>query len=154
MRTTRLQPGRQERAARCAFWLGLTLLFGGEAGQAGGWLARAQRLVEGRDCAERGYLLLPVAERQLAEGEAARATAAATVEIGDRHGDADLVACARHVQGRALIAQAQVPAGLALLDEAMLAVVGDELSPIMTGLIYCSVIDACRQVLALGRAQE
>ena len=36
----------------------------------------------------------------------------------------------------------------------MLAVVADELSPIMTGLMYCSVIDTCRQVYALGRARE
>ena len=36
----------------------------------------------------------------------------------------------------------------------MLAVVAGELSPIMTGLMYCSVIDACRQVYALGRARE
>ena len=36
----------------------------------------------------------------------------------------------------------------------MLAVVAGELSPIVTGLMYCSVIDACRQVYALGRARE
>ena len=36
----------------------------------------------------------------------------------------------------------------------MLAVVAGELSPIMTGLMYCSVIDTCRQVYALGRARE
>jgi DNA-binding CsgD family transcriptional regulator len=36
----------------------------------------------------------------------------------------------------------------------MLAVVAGELLPIMTGLMYCSVIDTCRQVYALGRARE
>ena len=36
----------------------------------------------------------------------------------------------------------------------MLPVVAGELSPIMTGLLYCSVIDTCRQVYALGRARE
>ena len=36
----------------------------------------------------------------------------------------------------------------------MLSVVAGELSPIMTGLMYCSVLDACRQVYALGRARE
>lgn len=41
-----------------------------------------------------------------------------------------------------------------LLDEAMVAVTAGELSPLMTGLIYCSVIEACQQVYALGRARE
>ena len=151
-----LQAGSPERAARSAFWLGLGLLLRGESAQASGWLARARRLIEGRECVEQGYLLLPVAEQALArgEGEAARASAASAVEIGTRFADADLVACARHVQGRALMQSGQVQPGLALLDEAMLAVVAGELSPIITGLIYCSVIEACQQVYASSRARE
>src|SRR5262245_41866236 len=49
-------------AVRCAFWLGFRLLMRGEIGHASGWFARAQRLLERdpRECAERGYLLLPV----------------------------------------------------------------------------------------------
>jgi DNA-binding CsgD family transcriptional regulator len=148
--------GDDAGAARSAFWLGLTLLLRGETGQASGWLGRARRLVESRACVEHGYLLLPVAEQSLAggDGAAAHATAASAADIGDRFGDADLVACARHLQGRALIRQGQVQAGLALLDEAMLSVVAGELSPIVTGLIYCSVIDACQQVVAWSRARE
>ena len=34
------------RAVRCAFWIGLNLALRGETGGAGGWLARAQRLLE------------------------------------------------------------------------------------------------------------
>ena len=41
-----------------------------------------------------------------------------------------------------------------MLDEAMVAVVADELSPLMTGLIYCSVILACREVYAFGRSRQ
>jgi len=112
-----VQEGDQPRAARCAFWLGLTLLLGGETGQANGWLARAQGLVEGRDCVEHGYLLLPVAELHLRErnDEAALAAASAAIEIGDRFGDADLTACARHVLGRATIQQGEVQRGLGCL---------------------------------------
>jgi DNA-binding CsgD family transcriptional regulator len=151
-----VQEGDQPRAARCAFWLGLTLLLRGEPGQANGWLARAQRLVEGRDCVEHGYLLLPAAELHLRErnDEAALVAASAAIKIGDRFGDADLTACARHLLGRAIIQQGEVQRGLGLLDEAMIAVSGGELSPIVTGLIYCSVIDACQQVFALNRARE
>ena len=144
------------RAAGCAFWIGLSLLFGGKSALASGWLARAGRLVEGRDCAEQGYLQVPVAELHLAQGnnDAAYTAAVSAAEIGGRFADADLIACARHLQGRALIQQGKVAAGLVLLDEAMLAVTAGELSPIMTGLVYCSVIEVCQQVYALSRAQE
>ena len=45
-----------------------------------------------------------------------------------RFRDADLTAAARHAQGRALIQQGDVAAGLKRLDETMLAVVAGELS--------------------------
>ena len=148
--------GDQVRAARCAFWLALTFLSRGETGQSNAWTSRGQRLIEDHDCAERGYLALAVAEQQLRQGhaDAAAATASQAVAIGESFGDADLMAAARHVQGRALIDQGHVVAGLKRLDETMLAVVAGELFPIMTGLLYCSVIDTCRQVYALGRARE
>jgi DNA-binding CsgD family transcriptional regulator len=144
------------RAARCAFWLALTSLFRGDAGQANAWIARGQRLVEGHDCVERGYVLLAVAEQQLGDGqsEVAHATASQAASVGERFNDTDLIAAARHGQGRALISQGDVVQGLKCLDETMLAVVAGELSPIMTGLMYCSVIDTCRQVYAHGRARE
>jgi DNA-binding CsgD family transcriptional regulator len=108
------------------------------------------------DCVEWGYLLLPTSEQHLGaeDYDAAYATAADAVEIGDRFGEADLISCARHLQGRALIGKGRVEEGLALLDEAMIAVTAGELSPLMMGLIYCSVIDACQQVYALARAWE
>ena len=69
-----LEAGEGLAAARAAFWLGFRLLARGEAGRAGGWLGRAQRLVEreGRDCVEQGYLLLPVGQKHLSAGELAR----------------------------------------------------------------------------------
>ncbi len=153
-----LSAGETTSAARCAFWLGLSLLFMGETGRGTGWLAGARRLIEGEkaDCVERGYLLLPTAEQLLGadDYDTAYATAADAIEIGDRFGEADLVSCARHLQGRALMGQGRVEEGLALLDEAMIAVTAGQLSPLMTGLIYCSVIDACQQVYALARAWE
>ena len=79
---------------------------------------------------------------------------ARAADIGERCGDVELVAIARHLQGRALIQQGQIGNGLALLDEAMLAVTTKEMSPIVSGLIYCSLIDACQEAYALSRARE
>jgi ATP/maltotriose-dependent transcriptional regulator MalT len=144
------------RAARATFWLSLMCMLRGESGRSNAWTARGQRLVEDHDCVERGYVATAIAESQLRQGqaEAAFATASEIVAIAESFGDADLAAAARHAQGRALIQQGNVVAGLKYLDEAMLAVVAGELLPIMTGLLYCSVIDTCRQVHALGRARE
>ena len=62
----------------------------------GGWLARAQRLLdEGRPttASEQGYLLVPVALQRVVEGDAAtaHATFGQAAEIGERFGDPDLV---------------------------------------------------------------
>ena len=83
--------GETTRAARCAFWIGLSLLLKGETGRGTGWLAGARRLIarEKADCVERGYLLLPTAEQLLGaeDYDTAYATAADAVEIGARFGE-------------------------------------------------------------------
>jgi DNA-binding CsgD family transcriptional regulator/tetratricopeptide (TPR) repeat protein len=151
-----VEAGDRPRAARCASWLALSFMLRGEVGQSNAWVARGQRLVDDEAPVERGYLLLPLIEQQIRGGEldAAHAASAAIVTIAEASGEADLAAAARHGQGRALIQQGQVASGLRLLDETMLAVVAGELSPIMTGLMYCSVIATCREVYALSRARE
>jgi DNA-binding CsgD family transcriptional regulator len=151
-----LEAGDLEPAARCAFWLAISFLFRGDVGQSNAWLARGYRLVQDRDCVECGYMLLATATRQLDDGHAedAEGTARQAVAIGERCQDIDLTAAARHLQGRAFIHQGHVAPGLKLLDETMLAAVGGELSPIMTGLMYCAVIEACRDVYELRRARE
>jgi DNA-binding CsgD family transcriptional regulator len=153
-----LNAGKGLRAIRCAFWLGLRFLFRGETGRATGWFGRAQRLLEHEqhECAERGYLLFPIMEQQLAAGdlEAAYATAAEAAAIGERCGDADLIACTRLDQGRIRIQQGEIEKGLALLDEVMVAVTAGELSSLVTGLMYCAVIETCQEVYAFGRARE
>jgi DNA-binding CsgD family transcriptional regulator len=153
-----LNAGQCDRAVRCAFWLGFRLLMRGEIGRASGWFARAQRLLERdtRECAERGYLLLPTVGLGLAfsDCEPAYAAAAEAEAIGERCGDLDLIACARMEQGRIRLRQGQVEAGLAHLDETMVAVISGELSPLVTGLMYCSVIASCQQVYAFDRTRE
>ncbi len=151
-----LSAGRPLPAARCAFWLGFHLATCGEMARANGWFGRAGRLIDDADCVERGYLLMTVAYQQLQTGdlEAAAQTAAGAAAIGQRFTEPDLLALALHVQGRALLRQTRIEEGLALLDEAMISVSTGELLPMVVGLIYCSVIGACREVWALGRAWE
>jgi DNA-binding CsgD family transcriptional regulator len=145
-------------AARCAFWLGFHLINRGEVAQATGWFGRAARILEDYrgDCPERGLLLLPMALRHLMSGaaETAARTAAEAVDIGKQCRDPDLLALALHLHGRALLRLSRVEEGLALLDEAMVAVAAGEVSPPVTGLVYCSVIGACREVWAVRRAHE
>ena len=150
--------GEHLGAARCAGWVGMNRALRGELGGATGWFARAQRMLDhyGRDCAERGYMLLPRMFQHEAAGDyaAAAAAAAGAAEIGLRFGDADLFALATHGQGYMLIKQGRVREGLGLLDEAMVAVTSGELSPIPTGLVYCGVIGACQEVYEMRRAGE
>jgi DNA-binding CsgD family transcriptional regulator len=152
--------GNIEGAARCAFWLGMTLLFDlGQAAPGSGWIARARRLLDDHDCGdcvERGYLLMPAGIGRVFEGnfEAARATFAEAVAIANRFGDADLRALARQGEGRALTRLNRLSEGVAMLDEAMVAVMAGDVSPIPAGVIYCSVIEACHEIFDLRRAQE
>jgi ATP/maltotriose-dependent transcriptional regulator MalT len=149
--------GDPRRAARCAFWLTFHLGARGDVAQASGWFARANRLLEHeQECAEHGYLLISVAFHELVAGDyaAGRTAAAQAAAIGGRTGDADLVAFARYLQGRALVHEGEMHEGLALVDEAMVAVVAGELSPIVAGAVYCGVIEACQVLSELRRASE
>jgi DNA-binding CsgD family transcriptional regulator len=153
-----LDGGAPRAALRCAFWVGIHLAQRGEMGGSGGWLGRAQRLLEeqGADCVEAGYLLLPLIFQQEAGGDlnAAAATAARAAASGERFEDPDLFALAAHEQGHVLIRLGRTREGLALLDESMVAVTAGELSPIVSGIVYCGVILACRDAFELRRSAE
>jgi DNA-binding CsgD family transcriptional regulator len=152
------EAGESRRAARCAFWLAFHLGSAGELAQAGGWLARANRLLEHEppDCTERGLLLLSLAVQHIGAGDnaAAQEVAARAAGIGRHAGDADLVALALHVQGRALVRLGRVSEAMAAFDEAMVAVVASELSPVVVGTVYCSMLEACQEILEWRRARE
>jgi ATP/maltotriose-dependent transcriptional regulator MalT len=153
-----LDAGRPRRAVRCAFWIGMTMALGGAMGGASGWFGRAQRSLEAEpaDCAERGYLLVPLAFRQAMAGEpeAALAVSVDAVAIAERFGDRELLALAIFQRGRLLVSMGRISEGIALLDEAMVAATAGELSPVLTGTIYCGVILACQEAHEARRARE
>ncbi|HJQ49376.1 MAG TPA: LuxR C-terminal-related transcriptional regulator [Gaiellaceae bacterium] len=153
-----LEAGDAEAAARAAFWIGMSLALRGELGPAEGWLGRAQRLLDekGADCVERGFLLIAQGHGLLSAGDAAaaRAAGAEALAIARRFGDRDLFAFAALLEGQAALYETHVSDGLPLLDEAMVAVMTEDLSPVVSGIAYCGVIIACQEVFELRRARE
>ena len=153
-----LERGDLALAVRCAFWLGLGLVNRGEMARGGGWLGRAQRLVQDHelDCAERGFLLIPEALRALEGGDPSQAHSICgeVIEVGQRFGEAELVTLGRLGQGMAMVRMGRAAEGLALLDEAMVAVTAEVVSPIVVGTVYCAVILVCQEAFDLRRAHE
>jgi tetratricopeptide (TPR) repeat protein len=74
--------------------------------------------------------------------------------IAERFGDADATVFARLGCGYASIGQGRVAEGMALLDEVMVAVTAGEVTPILSGIVYCQVIELCQTVFDLRRAKE
>jgi DNA-binding CsgD family transcriptional regulator len=153
-----LEAGDVPRAVRCAIWIGHSFLFRGELAHSAGWFVRAQRLLndDGRDCVEQGYVLIPVWLEQLGSGEyeAGYATAAEAAAVGERFGDSDLTWLARHDQAGARVKQGRVKEGLQLVDEALVIAIAGELSPIVTGIVFCNTISFCRDVYELRHVRE
>jgi DNA-binding CsgD family transcriptional regulator len=153
-----LARGDCEGAARSAAWLAFGLLQRGARAPASGWFSRAERILDDAhlDCVLRGFLLIPAAIQRIVQGDpsAGHAAFARAEEIANRFGDRDLGSLACSGRGRALICLGQVAEGVALLDEAMVAVVAGDVAPSLAGDIYCSVLEACQETFDLRRACE
>jgi DNA-binding NarL/FixJ family response regulator len=152
-----LRRGDPERAARCAFRHALGLFFRGDLAPARGWVARGGRVLEERrgDSVEQAWLLMLTALPQLFAGDAdAGSSFVEAGAIADRSADPDAAMFARLGRGYALILGGSVAEGTAQLDEAMVAVTADEVSPLLAGIGYCQVIALCQAVFDLRRARE
>ncbi|HEY6064620.1 MAG TPA: protein kinase [Thermoanaerobaculia bacterium] len=145
------------RAARSALWLAFGLIARGESSTSAGWVARAGRVLEGADdCAEKGFLLGLNAVSVMFGGDPTTALGMfeQAAQIGERFGDPNVVCLARMGQGDCRIRLGQSAEGMKLFDEVMAGVTAGEVSPLLTGLVYCAVISACNATFDLRRAHE
>ena len=144
------------RAARAALWLANNLASRAKFPQASGWIEVSERILKTapEDCVERGYLLMPMALRSvMAEDfDAVAEYSGQAADIGRRFGDHDLTALAAQTRARALLKLARTDEGLRLLDEVMISLTNADMSPMVTGLVYCSVLEGCYETHAFSRA--
>jgi class 3 adenylate cyclase len=123
-----------------------------------GWLANAERLLEGEpEAAEHSRLLLTRAVTAMfAEGKLDVAVQLfdETYELARRVGDRDTQMLALSGKGRAFIKGGEVERGLSLLDEATASAMCGDLRPHSTGLVYCLTISSCQDLGDYRRAAE
>jgi len=146
-------------AVRCAFWIGFRFVNAHERPEANGWIARLERLVDGFPAkslprARLAYLTGLRAVFDDVNLETSAADLGRAVELATLHRDEELAALARLALGRVLIFQGEPTDGVRLLDEAMLTVRSEPLSPIAVGDSYCTAIDACHDLFDVQRGQE
>jgi class 3 adenylate cyclase len=125
--------------------------------QAQGWAARAERLAEeDPEWPVHGWLEWMRGLMAWFQGdfEGAIANYDRALEFASRTGDRNLHGMSLHDKGHSLCLLGRVAEGTALMDEAMVAVVGGELDPEAAGYVYCGMIGACSKLGDYRRAAE
>lgn len=150
------QAGDPAAAARMAVWLAADEAdFHGAGAVAQGWFRRAHRLLDPLEPGpDHGWLAF---HEGFFTGDPAqmRAGGARAVELGARHDLPDLQMLGLALQGSALVADAQVPDGMRLLDEATaMALEGRSSIPISRAWAFCFLVSACISVMDFERAVQ
>jgi len=147
-----------EQCARAAFWCGLRYMMIGDVSLGSGWLQRAAKCADQTtpDCVQRGYLILPQVFMLRGKGDynAAAEAADKAMAFGERCGDPDLIALAGALKGGLLFRMGRIEEGYVPFDEAMLLAAGEQLSPVVTGVVYCEIVASCCRVQEMVRARE
>jgi class 3 adenylate cyclase len=149
--------GEVIRAAYVALEVAAAFVLQGKFSVATAWTRRAERLLDGRaETYAHGYLALLRSDLAKAAVDIPRALELANeaVAIGERTGHADLHAFALTAQAMLQIASGTVGEGIGLLEEAAIAAVNGELSPLTAGITACKMISACRDLTDYQRASE
>ena len=152
-----LAVGDTRRAAATALALANDYGHRLQGSMASGWVRRAERLLAGQpESPEHGLLARAHLNTALGGGDLDEALRCAQelLDLGERLGDRNLEALGLQDKGRVLVARGEVPQGLALLEEAVVAAVGGELDPYPTAVIYCNATVACQDLADYRRAAE
>jgi len=121
-----------------------------------GWLARAERLLEGEQgTPAHAWLAVVRTYERMLTGDipGARQWAERAIELGSER-DAAACAVGRVAAARLRILDGDVAEGLALLDEAGVAAVSGDLDPLSTGLVYCELVCALQGLAQYDVAEE
>ena len=121
-----------------------------------GWLARAERLLEGQpDAPPHAWLAVVRAYERLLGGdlEGARPWARRAIELGAAL-DPSAAAIGRVADARLRILGGDVEQGLALLDDVGVAVTAGDLDPLSTGVVYCELVCALQGLAQYDAAEE
>ncbi len=153
------ETGDAAGAARMATWLAADELdFHGAVAVASGWLQRASRLLEPLEAGpDHGWLAFHKGYVAHVSGDAERAQKLAVdaSDIGRRFAVPDLEMLGLGLEGAALVAQAEVEAGMRCLDEATTtALAGEATIPISSAWTCCFLVSACTAVRDFDRAFE
>ncbi len=149
------QAKRCDDAARIAVWVSHQHLIAGRSSAARGWLARAERAVEGSgDCSGQGWVAVERARHaETVEERVAHATRA--MAIGGEHGDADLEVFALSLLGRSEVDAGRRQHGMQLLEEALAAASAGRIRNVHTlAEAYCNLIMASTAAGDWERATE
>ena len=146
-----------EQAVSAAMELAIASLQQMSLSAAGGWLKRAEHLLEGTQensghgwlAAGRSFLAHLAGNSEEALAEASRA-----YDIAVRFGLTDLMAYAMAEKASALLAGGDLAEGLRLADEATVIAISGELEPGVAGGVCCATIEACAMAGDLKRAAE
>ena len=143
-------------AVRCARNLGyMNGAVMGDRAVMSGWLARAQTLLgDAQDSLEAGWVALCVGmfsgDRAVRESRFREAVA-----LAQRHRDNDLALVAQAYLGASLVHDDRIDEGMALLDEALAAVAGNEADDFFVlSDVFCQLFAACEHAHDVGRADQ
>jgi tetratricopeptide (TPR) repeat protein len=152
-----MEAGDRDAAAGAAVRVAMHLLFDTALmAPVRGWLARAERLLEGRgETPANAWLAVVRTYERMLSGDlpGARPWARQATQLGSKH---DPAACAlgRVAEARLMILDGEVEQGLALLDEVGVATVSGGLDPLSTGVVYCELVCALQGLAQYDVAEQ
>jgi hypothetical protein len=152
-----VEAGDKDAAAGAAVRVAMHLLFDTALmAPVRGWLARADRLLDGqRETPANAWLAVVRTYERMLTGDlpGAGPWARRAIELGSKH---DPAACAlgQVAEARLLILGGDVERGLALLDEVGVATVFGDLDPLSTGVVYCELVCALQGLAQYDVAEE